>query len=68
MPGGSSLEAIPLIRAESPADADRLVPATTQQELAFAREALGAGAGCRYALEEAADEELVEAVRRAAVG
>src|ERR1700759_1657762 len=38
-----------------------------QQEPAFAREALGAGA-LGYVLKEAADEELVEAVRSAAAG
>ena len=38
-----------------------------QQEPAFAREALGAGA-LGYVLKEAADDELVEAVRRAAAG
>ncbi len=65
MPGGSSLEAIPVIRAESPAT--QIVVLTMQQEPAFAREALGAGA-LGYVLKEAADDELVEAVRRAAVG
>jgi two-component system, NarL family, response regulator NreC len=65
MPGGSSLEAIPLIREESP-DTE-IVVLTMQQEPAFAREALGAGA-LGYVLKEAADDELVEAVRRAAVG
>ncbi|HMD56774.1 MAG TPA: response regulator transcription factor [Solirubrobacteraceae bacterium] len=65
MPGGSSLEAIPLIRAES-ADT-QIVVLTMQQEPAFAREALGAGA-LGYVLKEAADEELVEAVRNAAAG
>jgi two-component system, NarL family, response regulator NreC len=65
MPGGSSLEAIPLIRAESPDT--QIVVLTMQQEPAFAREALGAGA-LGYVLKEAADDELVEAVRRAAVG
>ena len=64
MPGGSSLEAIPLIREESP-DTE-IVVLTMQQEPAFAREALGAGA-LGYVLKEAADEELVEAVRNAAV-
>jgi len=65
MPGGSSLEAIPLIREESPDT--QIVVLTMQQEPAFAREALGAGA-LGYVLKEAADEELVEAVRNAAVG
>jgi two-component system response regulator NreC len=65
MPGGSSLEAIPTIRRESPGT--QIVVLTMQQEPAFAREALRAGA-LGYVLKEAADEELVEAVRRAAVG
>ena len=65
MPGGSSLEAIPAIREESPGT--QIVILTMQQEPAFAREALRAGA-LGYVLKEAADEELVEAVRRAAVG
>jgi two-component system response regulator NreC len=65
MPGGSSLEAIPAIRAESPAT--QIVVLTMQQEPAFAREALSGGA-LGYVLKEAADEELVEAVRLAAAG
>jgi two-component system, NarL family, response regulator NreC len=65
MPGGSSLEAIPIIRGESPGT--QIVILTMQQEPAFAREALRGGA-LGYVLKEAADEELVEAVRRAAVG
>jgi two-component system response regulator NreC len=65
MPGGSSLAAIPAIREESPDT--QIVVLTMQQEPAFAREALGSGA-LGYVLKEAADEELVEAVRRAAVG
>src|ERR1700689_1799240 len=65
MPGGSSLEGIPVIRAESPDT--QIVVLTMQQEPAFAREALGAGA-VGYVLKEAADDELVQAVRRAAVG
>jgi two-component system, NarL family, response regulator NreC len=65
MPGGSSLEAIPMIREESPDT--QIVVLTMQQEPAFAREALGAGA-LGYVLKEAADEELVEAVRNAAAG
>jgi two-component system response regulator NreC len=65
MPGGSSLEAIPAIRAESP-DTE-IVVLTMQQEPAFAREALCAGA-LGYVLKEAADDELVQAVRLAAAG
>jgi two-component system response regulator NreC len=65
MPGGSSLDAIPMIREQSPHT--QIVVLTMQQEPAFAREALGAGA-LGYVLKEAADEELVEAVRRAAGG
>jgi two-component system response regulator NreC len=65
MPGGSSLEAIPAIREEFPDT--QIVVLTMQQEPAFARAALGAGA-LGYVLKEAADEELVDAVRRAAVG
>ena len=65
MPGGSSLEAIPAIRAESPDT--QIVILTMQEEPAFARQALTAGAA-GYVLKEAADTELVEAVRRAAAG
>ncbi|HEV2998790.1 MAG TPA: response regulator transcription factor, partial [Solirubrobacteraceae bacterium] len=65
MPGGSTLEAIPAIREESPDT--QIVVLTMQPEPAFARHALGAGA-VGYVLKEAADDELVEAVRRAAVG
>ena len=65
MPGGSSLEAIPAIREES--TETQIVVLTMQQEPAFAREALSNGA-LGYVLKEAAAEELVEAVRRAATG
>jgi two-component system response regulator NreC len=65
MPGGSSLEAIPEIRANHPDT--QIVVLTMQQEPAFARHALSAGA-IGYVLKEAADDELVEAVRRAAKG
>src|ERR1022692_925762 len=65
MPGGSSLKMIPKIREESPTT--QIVVLTMQQEPAFAREALGAGA-LGYVLKEAADEELVQAVRLAAAG
>jgi two-component system response regulator NreC len=65
MPGGSSLEAIPVIREQAPNT--QIVVLTMQPEPVFARRALGAGA-IGYVLKEAADDELVEAVRRAAAG
>jgi len=65
MPGGSSLEAIPIIRDEAPET--QIVILTMQDEPAFARHALSAGA-IGYVLKEAADDELVEAIRRAAAG
>jgi two-component system response regulator NreC len=65
MPGGSSLEAIPALREDNPET--QIVVLTMQQEPAFARHALSAGA-IGYVLKEAADDELVEAVRRAARG
>jgi two-component system response regulator NreC len=65
MPGGSSLEAIPVIREEAPDT--QVVVLTMQEEPAFARQALASGAA-GYVLKEAADSELVEAVRRAAIG
>jgi len=65
MPGESTLDAIPGLRAELP-DTE-IVVLTMQEEPAFARQALAAGAA-GYVLKEAADAELVEAVRRAAIG
>lgn len=65
MPGGSSLDAIPEILEASPGT--QIVVLTMQNEPAFARQALSAGA-LAYVLKEAADDELVEAVRRAAAG
>ncbi len=65
MPGGSSLEAIPTIIEASPGTSIAVL--TMQNEPAFARQALGAGA-LAYVLKEAADDELVTAVRRAAAG
>ena len=53
------------MREESPET--QIVVLTMQQESAFAREALTGGA-LGYVLKEAADEELVEAVRNAAAG
>jgi two-component system, NarL family, response regulator NreC len=65
MPGGSSLEMVPAIRAESPET--QIVVLTMQDEAAYARQAMRAGV-LGYVLKEAADDELVEAVRRAAAG
>jgi two-component system response regulator NreC len=65
MPGGSSLEAIPDLREEFPDT--QIVVLTMQDDPAFAREAMRAGA-LGYVLKEAADAELVEAVRDAAEG
>jgi two-component system response regulator NreC len=65
MPGGSSIEAIPALRDEAPAT--HIVVLTMQEEPAFARQALAAGA-TGYVLKKDASGELVEAVRRAAVG
>jgi two-component system response regulator NreC len=65
MPGGSSLDRIPEIRAEFPDT--QIVVLTMQNEPAYARRALGAGA-LGYVLKEAAEAELVEAIDRAAVG
>jgi two-component system response regulator NreC len=65
MPGGSSLGAVPDLRAKFPAT--QIVVLTMQNEPAYARQALGAGV-LGYVLKDAADAELVEAVRRASVG
>jgi two-component system, NarL family, response regulator NreC len=65
MPGGSSLPAIPRLREMAPET--QIVVLTMQNDPAFAREALRAGA-IGYVLKEAADTELVQAVRLAAQG
>jgi two-component system, NarL family, response regulator NreC len=66
MPGElTSLEAIPRIGDVSPET--RVVVLTMQEDPVFAREALQAGAA-GYVLKEAADSELVDAVRRVAAG
>ena len=66
MPGQlTSLEAIPKVSQASPDT--RVVVLTMQEDPEFARQALQAGAA-GYVLKEAADTELVEAVRRAAAG
>lgn len=65
MPEGSSLKSVPDLRRECPET--QIVILTMQDEPAYAREALAAGA-LGYVLKEAADTELVEAVRRATAG
>jgi two-component system, NarL family, response regulator NreC len=66
MPGElTSVDAIPRVAEVSPGT--RVVVLTMQEDPEFARQALRAGAA-GYVLKEAADEELVEAVRRAAAG
>lgn len=65
MPGGSSLEAIPRVADVSPKTS--VVVLTMQEDPAFAREALQAGAR-GYVLKHAAGTELVQAIRAAAGG
>ncbi len=63
MPGASGLSAIPSILEASPDT--RIVVLTMQNDPVFAREALSSGA-LGYVLKEAADTEVVAAVRSAA--
>jgi two-component system response regulator NreC len=65
MPGEQSLPAIGTFREASPDT--QIVVLTMQSDPSFAREALRGGA-LGYVLKEAADAELVEAVRLAAQG
>jgi two-component system response regulator NreC len=65
MPGEQSLPAIPRIRDSAPDTA--IVVLTMQADPEFARAALRAGA-LGYVLKEAADSELVHAIRLAAEG
>ncbi len=65
MPGTPSLDAMPAISEASPETS--VVILTMRNEPAFARQALGAGVR-GYVLKEAADAELVQAVRSAAAG
>ena len=65
MPGKPSLEAIPQMREASPET--KIVVLTMQKETAFARQALQLGV-LGYVLKEAAGDELVRAVRKAAAG
>ncbi|MHB8693059.1 MAG: response regulator [Solirubrobacteraceae bacterium] len=65
MPGESGLELIPRLVQEMPAT--KIVVLTMQRDPAFARQALSSGA-LGYVIKDAADEELVQAVRLAAAG
>ena len=65
LPEGSSLPALPELREQSPDTA--VVMLTMQQDPAFAREAIRAGA-LGYVLKQSAGSELVDAVRAAAAG
>ncbi|HWV84416.1 MAG TPA: response regulator transcription factor [Capillimicrobium sp.] len=65
MGDASSLGEIPTMLSDSPGTA--IVVLTMQNEPAFARQALQAGASA-YVLKEAADDELVEAVHAASRG
>jgi two-component system response regulator NreC len=65
MPGGPSLARIPDVREASPGTS--IVMLTMEDEPRFAREAFRAGA-LGFVLKEAADTELVAAVRAAATG
>jgi two-component system, NarL family, response regulator NreC len=65
MPGGSILEAIPVILEEAKETA--IVVLTMQNNPSFARRALQAGA-LGFVLKEAADDELLGAIRLAAEG
>ena len=66
MPDESSLPAIPRLRESAPDT--QIVVLTMQNDPAFAREALRAGAIAYVLKEEAAETELVRAVRLAADG
>jgi two-component system, NarL family, response regulator NreC len=65
MPDGSSIPAIPRLRAASPGT--RIVVLTMQNDAELALEALRAGA-VGFVLKEAAREELIQAVRLASGG
>ena len=65
MPGGSSLEAIATMLEQAPATA--IVVLTMQNEPSFARQAFQSGA-LGFVLKEAADDELLGAIRLAAAG
>jgi two-component system, NarL family, response regulator NreC len=65
MPGGSGLDAIPEIRSAAP-DA-KILTLSMQDDPSYVRQAFAAGAS-GYVLKEAADDELLAAVREVAEG
>jgi two-component system response regulator NreC len=65
MGGHSSLDSLPEIRKASPGS--RIVVLTMETDTEYARQALRAGAS-GYLLKDAADSDLVQAVRAAAAG
>lgn len=65
MPGGSSIPSIPRLRQSAPDT--KIVVLTMQNDAELAREALRAGA-TGFVLKEAAEAELIQAVRMAAEG
>jgi two-component system response regulator NreC len=65
MPGGSGLDAIPEIREAAP-DA-KIVTLSMQDDPSYVRQAFASGAN-GYVLKEAADDELLAAVREVAAG
>ncbi len=65
MPGSPTLQSIPTLRERFPET--QIVVLTMQDDPAFAREALEAGA-LGFGLKGSAEDELISAVRRAAAG
>lgn len=65
MPGWPGLDAVPKVNEASPET--KIVVLTMQEDPGFAREAMQAGV-LGYVLKEAADDELVNAIRMAADG
>jgi two-component system response regulator NreC len=65
MPGGSGLDAIPEIREAAPEA--KIVTLSMQDDPSYVRQAFASGAN-GYVLKEAADDELLAAVREVAAG
>ncbi len=65
MPGESGIDALPQLQKESPGT--KVLVLSMQDDPSYVREAFGAGAS-GYVLKEAADEEVVSAIREVAAG